>query len=191
MNFSVSLILPPQWVSGSQVKAAKWDHTADLVDDDPDRPVFLTRAADILSANGVRLDLKGFFKVPLPVSTDVGLGEFLENLPGLLSFLLIPSPNPYTLSLSEQGIQTEFTFSTGTERDVIEVACFSTAKRELDCDREAVSRRKLVAQMTQFVRNYREATTRYVPELLGEAWNQKLFVAAAELAKTLPSVGTQ
>lgn len=186
MNFAVSLILPRGWVPGSQVKPPVWDHTTDMVDDSPDRPLFLARAADVFSANGVRLAVRGFFKEPLPVSTDVGLVYFLEDLPGLIRFLTAPSTTPYVLGLWEQGIQTEFLFSTAESDDIIEVVCAATADREMDHNKERLPRRQLASQIAEFVEKYREALRRYVPELLGEAWNRILFAAAAELAETLP-----
>lgn len=183
MNFAVKLVLPPRWVPGGHVNPVVWDHAIDMVDDDPDCPLFLTRAADIFSANGVRLEFSGFFKEPLAVPTDLGLVYVLESLPGFLKFLLAPSSATCTLGLWVQGIETEFCFSVMEDSEIIEVTCLSAINREMDHTRELLPRCWLIGQMAEFVKDYREATTRYAPELVGEAWNQKLFAAAAELIR--------
>jgi hypothetical protein len=181
MEFAVRLVLPGDWRTGHAVKAPTWDHTTDVVDDDPEHPVFLARAAGVFAANGVRLEVCGFFKEPLPVSTDVGLVYLLEDLPGLLWFLAARSPIPYAIGLWEQGIETEFSFSTAEAGDVIEVTCSCSAALELDHNKERLPRRELLRQMTEFVQSYREATRRYIPEFLGETWNRDLFAAATGL----------
>jgi len=170
---------------GYQVKPPRWDRTIDMADDDPNCPLFLARAAGIFAANDVRFEVEGFFKAPLPVSTDIGLVYFLEDLPGLLRFLTAPSADPFAVGLWEQGIQTEFSFSAPVGGDIIEVGCSCTADREMDHTREHIPRRRLVAQMAEFAANYREGTRRYLPELLDEAWNQHLFGAVARLKTTI------
>ena len=134
MEFVVRLVLPGDWRKGRAVKAPTWDHTTDMVDDDPDRPLFLAKAADVFAANGVRFEIQGFFEQPLPVSTDVGLVYFLEGLPGLLKFLTATAPASYTVGLWEQGIEAEFSFSTREHGDMVDVACSCAARRKMSHD---------------------------------------------------------
>ena len=134
----------------------------------------------------MRLNIQGFFREPLPVSPDVGLVYLLEDLPRLLRFLTSPSQVPCVIGLWDQGIEAEFSFLVTVGGDLVEVTCRSTAGREMMNDREWLPRSQLASQMVTLVAKYREATSRYIPDLLGEAWNLNLFAAAAELAKTLP-----
>jgi len=177
MDFRINLILPTS--KEVNMTPSLTFPGSDLLDDDPERPIFLLEVGDVFEANRVRFEVIGFFVEPLPVSTRDDLPYFLESLPGLLRFLGNASLSEHTIGFWGQGIETKFSLFRLNENE-IEVRCLCFSDRKMLTDLQKTSIIQLKAWVLIFVSNYKEALKRYLPNRLVESWNRDVFNMAEQ-----------
>jgi len=176
MAFEIRLLIPEKTGSGNSSRIIPMENVTDgFIDDDPDRPLFLTYACQVFDACGVHFEVDGFFDEPLPLSTEYDLVFFLEVLPGFVRFLDDPLAPGYVIDLCEQGTEIRYEFTKIEGDEIIEVAYSSGIDRNLKNRTENVLRRELINQMVLFVKNYQKALAEYLSEEANHSWNQALF----------------
>lgn len=157
------------------------DRTAGFLDDDPYRPLFLTRVSEIFHANGVKFEIRGCPIGPLSASSD--LPFFLEDLPGLIDFLKDPTKMNYTLCLMEQGTEAELKLSKVNGGNDIEVQTMFPLKTNAPQYFAFLSHKALKNQVVNFIMSYKNGIIFFYPECINEPWNQNIFsFARSELA---------
>jgi hypothetical protein len=174
MKFAIRLILPEQNSASNPVCAPRPSKSSELIDDNPDSPVFLYDACAAFDVNGVRFEIDGFFTHPLPLSAEGDFHYFLEDLPGLIEFLIDDLSKQFKVGLGEQGIETGFLFLR-LDPGTFEVQCSSLTARPMRYKAERISRPQLVSQILTVVDGYKEGLKRYFPDGLKESWSQELF----------------
>lgn len=149
--------------------------------DSEDSPAFLAPVCEELGRRGGRFEVRGFFASDLPVAIEIDLHYLLEDLPGLIKFLLDGSQSTFTVGLWGQGIETEIDFARKNGDPSIEVTARSSIRRPSNQGSERIAFIELASQISEFVRAYETSIGQAFPQLSTHPWNQALFNLAKQL----------
>lgn len=181
MAFKITMILPQQRHQGALASRSKEIDLTDFIDDDPEFPLCLSEISSVLAEQGVQVEIDGFFREALRFSDGEDIVFVLENLPRLFDFLGNRASTQFSLGLWGQGVETVFTFKK-VENDFLRVEYSSRIIRAVERKDETIARSDFAEQLLAFVNTYRQALQEYIPRLLDEPWNLKVFEKSNVLA---------
>jgi hypothetical protein len=125
----------------------------------------------LAETESIEFVISGFGRPRWPVDVRTDLPVVLEQLPGMLAFLRLPTNNSFYLDLYEQGIEARLTF---TRSDgLVAIDCTSRTKWTPNPNREVSSISELNLMFVEVAQAFIVKAKQVHPALTQHAWFQQ------------------